>query len=402
MKQRTRLVLAGRQASSRTGLVNPAIHRGSTILAPSLAAWEQLKRDQAAGVHNASCYGRFGTATHHALQDAITDLEGGHASLLYPSGLAAISSVLISLLSAGDHALISDSTYGPTGQLLQRTLARYGVRTDVYTPNASCEEIEQQFLPETKVLYLEAPGSDTLEIQDIPALAAAAKKHGIKVVMDNTWATPLFFRPLEHGVDISIQSATKYISGHSDSLLGIATSNKVCWPRLRDTTFELGQTAGPDEVFLALRGLRTLGVRLQQHWASSVKVAQWLERRQEVAAVYHPALESHPGHALWKRDFSGACGLFSIALHPVDANKLAAFIDSLNLFGLGLSWGGYESLALPITPNRQHASWPSEGQGIRIHIGLEDPEDLIADLAQAFNRMHEAHYAEPVARLVSG
>ena len=394
MRQGTQLIRAGRQKSSDSGFVNPPICRGSTVLAPNLEAWERLKQAQCADVPHSSVYGRFGSTSHHILQDAIARLEGGYASLLYPSGLAAISTVLLSLLSSGDHVLISDSAYNPTIRFLRGTLARYGVYSEVYAPDASPQAVERLMRPETKVLYIESPGSDTLEIQDVPALAELAKRRGIKVVMDNTWATPLFFKPLCHGVDVSIQSATKYITGHSDTLLGVAISNQACWSRVRDTTFELGQTAGPEEVYLALRGLRTLELRLRQHWTSSVKVARWLEQRPEVRAVFHPALESHPNHALWKRDFTGASGLFSIQLQPLDDLALAAFIDHLELFGLGLSWGGYESLALPVQPPRLLEGSGGNGQWVRIHVGLEDPDDLIADLEGGFAHLHEAQTAE--------
>lgn len=394
MRKGTQLIRAGRQKSLDTGFVNPPICRGSTVLAPNLAAWERLKQAQCADVPRSSVYGRFGSESHHTLQDAVAQLEEGYASLLYPSGLAAISTVLLSLLSAGDHVLVSDCAYNPTIGLLQGTLARYGVRCDVYPPDATPEVIESLIRPETRVLYIESPGSDTLEIQDVPALAQVARRHGVRVVMDNTWATPLFFKPLLHGVDISIQSATKYITGHSDTLLGIAISNRECWSRLRDTTFELGQTAGPEEVYLALRGLRTLELRLRQHWSSSVKVANWLEQRPEVSAVFHPALASHPNHALWKRDFTGASGLFSIQLHPLEAPALAAFVDHLELFGLGLSWGGYESLALPVQPPRLLGRPGADGQWIRIHVGLEDPDDLIADLESGFAHLQAAQAAE--------
>lgn len=389
MKQGTELVWLGRDLEPETGLVNMPIYRGSTVLSPNMAAWQEKKQQHADGVLGVSTYGRFGTPAHHALQGAIAKLEGGHASLVYPSGLAAITSVLLAFLAAGDHVLISDSAYGPTTQFIEKTLSKFGVTMTAYAPTSSVAEIETLFTPQTKVLFVESPGSDTLEIQDIPALAQAAKARGVTVIMDNTWATPLFFKPFEHGVDVSIQAATKYITGHSDCLLGVATANEQAWPTLLATTRDLGQTAGPDEVFLALRGLRTMGVRLKQHFSAALHVAQWLESRPEVEAVFHPGLVSHPGHAIWKRDYTGACGLFSFALKPISEQALAAFIDQLKLFGLGLSWGGFESLAIPIQPARKVASWPHEGPGVRIHIGLEDVEDLINDLNQAFEYMHQ-------------
>lgn len=387
MKQDTKLVRLGRDDTKAVGFVSHPIYRGSTVLAPDVKSWQALNKEHKAGKLGVSTYGRYGTPAHHSLQAALAELEGGYASLLYPSGLAAISSVLLAFLSAGDHVLISDSAYGPSCQFLNGTLSRYGVTSTRYSPTCSASELEILIQPQTKVLFVESPGSETLEIQDIPALAAVAKKHGITVIMDNTWATPLFFQPFAHGVDVSIQAATKYITGHSDCMLGVATATEAAWPILRKTTYELGQTAGPDEVFLALRGLRTMAVRLRQHWESSVVVAQWLEKRPEVEAVFHPALESHPSHALWKRDFSGASGLFSIALRPISDEALACFIDALQLFGLGVSWGGFESLALPFNPSRQVAQWPYEGPGVRIHIGLENTDDLLADLDQAFKKM---------------
>lgn len=389
MQQNTKLVWAGRHPERFGGLVNTPVFRGSTVLSPTLAHWNRTKQQHEDDVFGASMYGRFGTPTHHALQEAIAQLEGGFRSLLYPSGLAAISSVLLSLLSSGDHVLISDSAYSPTLQFLEGTLARYGVSVTRYHP---CEsgQLAQLLRPETKLVYVESPGSETLEIQDIPAITRLAHSHGARVVIDNTWATPLYFKPLEMGADVSIQAATKYITGHSDCLLGVATCNEDTWEQVRQTSLELGQTAGPDDVYLALRGLRTMAVRLKQHWESSVKLAQWLEQRPEVEAVMHPALPSHPGHELWKRDFAGASGLFSIALKPVCDQALAALIDNLQLFGLGVSWGGYESLALPFTPQRTTSGWNYKGPGIRIHVGLEDVQDLISDFDQAFGLMAKA------------
>lgn len=394
MREATRCVWAGRDPERHGGLVNTPICRGSTILADSMQAWRQKKTSHAEGNLKAGVYGRFGTATHHALQEALAELEGGYASLLYPSGLAACSNVLLALLSAGDHVLYSDSVYSPTRQVLNSTLKRFGVEATPYDPTIGAG-IAGLIRPNTKVVYVESPGSETFEIQDVPAIAEVARRHSAWVVMDNTWATPLYFKPFEHGVDISIQAATKYITGHSDAILGVATCTEQAWPLLASAWEQFGQTAGPDEAFLALRGLRSLKPRLAQHWASGEKVARWLEARDEVAAVLHPALPSHPGHALWKRDFLGACGLFSIVLEPAPATAVDTFIDSLRLFGLGLSWGGYESLAIPFEPLRQSVRRPHDGVGIRIHVGLEDPDDLIEDLEQAFEAMAQA-YASPL------
>lgn len=384
MGDNTLLVSAGRHPERFAGLVNTPVFRGSTILATSLANWEDKKRRSMADEHGVSTYGRYGTPTHHALEEAIAEVEGGYRAVLCPSGLAAAVTALTAVLSAGDHVLLTDSAYSPTRTFLTRVLGRYGVEVTAYDPCIG-SGIAALLRPNTKVVYVESPGSETFEIQDIPAIAAAAHNQGALVVMDNTWGTPLFFKPFKHGVDISIQAATKYIVGHSDAMLGTVTCTEAVWPRLKQTSRDLGQTAGPDDVYLALRGLRTMGVRLQQHSSSGLQVARWLQGRPEVDTVIHPALPRHPSHALWKRDFTGACGLFAMALKPMPPEKFEVFIDSLRLFGIGLSWGGYESLVIPFTPgNRTTRPWPYKGQSVRIHIGLENPEDLISDLTQAF------------------
>lgn len=381
MKESTHLVCAGRHPERFGGVVNTPIFRASTILAGSMAEWEEMKRARAAEEPGATTYGRYGTPTTHALEEAIAGLEGGYRSLVFPSGLAAASTALIALLSAGDHILVSDSAYSPTRAFLERVMARFGVEVETYDP-VDGRPIEARFRPNTRVVYVESPGSETFDIQDIPAICAAAHKHGAYVVMDNTWGTPLYFKPFAHGVDVSIQAATKYIVGHSDAMLGVITCNRDTWPRIKQATHDMGQTAGPDDIYLALRGLRTLAVRLQRHWQSGLRVAEWLERQPQVEAVLHPALPSHPGHALWKRDFTGACGLFSVVLRTNSKASLAAFIDALEHFGLGVSWGGYESLVIPFTPGTGCTGprWPYQGQAVRLHVGLEDPQDLIGDL----------------------
>lgn len=380
MKEDTQLVTVGRHPERFGGLVNTPICRASTILAGSMAEWEEMKRARAAEEPGATTYGRYGTATTHAFEEAIAALEGGHRSLAFPSGLAAIVTTLTALLSAGDHVLVTYSAYSPTRSFLDHVLSRLGVEVEVYDPGCG-KNIESVMRSNTRVVYVESPGSETLEIQDIPAITAVAHAHGAFVVMDNTWATPLFFKPFEHGVDVSIHAATKYIVGHSDAMLGVVTCNEATWAQVKKTTQYMGQTAGPDDIYLALRGLRTMGVRLQRHWASGLRVAQWLEQQAEVEAVVHPALPSHPGHALWKRDFRGASGLFTAVLRASEDESVAAFVDALQHFGIGVSWGGYESLAIPFTPGKHHgARWPYTGKAVRLHVGLEDPEDLIADL----------------------
>ncbi|MBI0329468.1 cystathionine beta-lyase [Burkholderia plantarii] len=383
----TRVIHAGRHPERFDGVVNTPVYRGSTVLSSSLDEWQAKKKLQRSGVVG-TYYGRFGTPTTHALQEAIAELEGGYRSLVYPSGLAACSGALLSFVGAGDHVLMTDSAYSPTRSFAIRLLKRMGVETTFYHP-CHGESIESLIRPNTKVLYIESPGSETLEMQDVPALSRIAHRHGLTVIADNTWGTPLYFKAFEHGVDVSIQAATKYIVGHSDAMLGVVTANEAAWPQLKQTTQDLGYTAGPDDIYLALRGLRTMAVRLKQHFVSGVRVAQWLSERAEVATVLHPALPSHPGHALWKRDYLGACGLFSIVLKPAPVAATTAFIDALALFGLGASWGGYESLIVPFNPDgeREVAPWPHAGQAYRLHVGLEDVGDLIADLQQAFDAM---------------
>lgn len=387
MKENTRLVSLGRHSSPFSGMVNTPVFRGSTILHESLGDWRASQKRGAAN-GNAGTYGRFGTPTHHALAEAIAALEGGHRAWVYPSGLAAACSALLSLLSAGDHVLLTDSAYAPTHAFLAGMMTRFGVEVSTYDPCAGAA-IEELMRPNTRVVYVESPGSNIFDIQDVPAIAAVAHRHGAYVVMDNTWATPLYFKPFRHGVDVSIQAATKYIVGHSDALLGVVTANERTWPLIQRTSHDLGQITSPDDCYLALRGLRTLGVRLRHHWQAGVAVASWLAERPEVATVLHPALPAHPGHPLWRRDFLGANGLFSIMLQPAKDSAVTAFIDSLRRFGIGLSWGGYESLIVPFDARAGHSPsrLPYAGQALRLHIGLEDPEDLIADLDQAFDRM---------------
>ena len=379
----TQLIHAGRDPASHAGMVNTPAFRGSTIISTSLTEWESPKSP---GNPYAS-YGRFGTPTTRALETAVATLEGGHNAIVFPSGLAAITHSLLALLRPGDHALFPDSVYGPTRNFAQAVLTRMGVTVEFYDPCIGAG-IAAQLRPTTRVVFVESPGSATFEVQDVPAIATAAHKVGAYVVMDNTWATPLFFRPFEHGVDLSIQAATKYIVGHSDALLGVATANERTWGPLQQAAHDFGQTAGPDDLYLALRGLRSLSVRLHRHWENSMLLAESLARHPMVDRVLHPALPGDPGHALWRRDFKGASGLFAVALHPVSRPALAAFFDSLELFGIGLSWGGYESLCLPMdTPTRNVRPWTHKGPLLRVHAGLESCNDLVRDMQSALNRM---------------
>lgn len=387
----TKLIQLGRDPRRFAGAVNPPVFHASTILAPDLETYDAGgQRRYEAGE---TVYGRFGTPTHHALEDALTDLEGASDTILYPSGLAAVTGALLTVLQCGDHLLMPDSVYGPTRKLCDGTLRRFGVETSYYDPTIDAAGLEKLLRGETRALFLESPGSLTFEIQDVPALAAAAKEAGLAVLMDNTWATGLCFRPIEHGVDLSIQAATKYIVGHADAMLGAVSANADWARRIRSTSYELGVCAAPDDVYLALRGLRTLQLRLERHAATARILSQWLQQRAEVAQVLYPALASHPAHHIWARDFQGASGLFGVVLaRPYPRHALAAMLDGLELFGIGASWGGYESLMIVGYPEMQRTAtkWQAPGPLLRIHAGLEDPQDLIADLEAGFERLEAA------------
>jgi cystathionine beta-lyase len=378
-KPATRLVVGGRDPAANHGFVNPPVHHVSTVLYPT--AEDFLAR------RARYLYGRRGTPTSEALEDALRALEGPDCAgvALLPSGLAAISTALLAVLKAGDHLLVTDSVYQPTRKFCDGMLKRYSVTATYYDPLVG-GGIAALIQPNTRAVFVEAPGSLSFEIQDVPAIAAAAHAKGAVVLMDNTWATSLYFRAFEKGVDLSIQAATKYIGGHSDVMLGTVSANKATWERLADTVHALGLCVGPDDVYLGLRGLRTMGVRLAQHHQAGMKVARWLAERPEIACVLHPALESCPGHALWRRDFSGASGLFSIVFKPVAQTAVNAFLDELTLFGIGASWGGFESLAIPFdcAPIRTATKWAPGGPTVRIHIGLEEIDDLIDDLERGF------------------
>jgi cystathionine beta-lyase len=382
VKAETRLISAGRDPKSQFGFVNPPVYHASTVLYPTA-------EDQVAH-RSRYVYGRRGTPTTDALEEALRDIEGDNCAgvVLLPSGLAAISTALLAVAGAGDHILITDSVYRPTRNFCDGLFNRMGVETTYYDPLIGAD-IAKLFKPNTRAVFVEAPGSQSFEMQDIPAIAQVAHDKGTLVLMDNTWATPLYFKAFEKGVDISIQAGTKYIGGHSDIMFGCVSANAKAFPALKNAHGLLGQCVGPDDVFLALRGLRTMAVRLKQHNESGFKVARWLEARPEVARVLHPGLESDPGHAIWKRDFTGACGLFSIVLKPMDDKAVYAFMNELTLFGMGFSWGGFESLVIifDCAEYRSATKWAPGGPTLRFHIGLEDPDDLIADLENGFKAM---------------
>ncbi len=375
----TLIVTAGREPAAHHGFVNPPVYHASTVLYPN--AEDFL-------AHRARYqYGRRGTPTTEALEAALQAIEGPQCAgvALVPSGLAAISTALLSIVHAGDHLLVTDSAYGPTRNFCEQILTRLGVTTTYYDPFIG-GEIAELIAPNTRAVFLESPGSLSFEMQDVAAIAAAAHAKSALVLMDNTWATPLYFRALDNGVDLSIQAGTKYISGHSDMMLGAISANAATVASLRSTVRLSGLCVGPDDVYLGLRGLRTLAVRLERHHKSALAVARWLGQRPEVLRLLHPGLESHPGHAIWKRDFSGASGLFGMVLKPAPQKAVFAFLDELELFGIGASWGGYESLAIPFdcTPLRTATRWEPGGPTVRFHIGLEAVEDLTADLERGF------------------
>jgi len=384
VKKDTLLVGAGRDPHANHGIVNPPVYHASTIVYPTVAAMEEAERTPFEGTR----YGRRGTPTTFALEEAVAALEGGYRSIAVPSGLAAITCTLIAYLRAGDHLLMADTTYGPGRRFCDTVLAGFGVETTYYDPLA---DVAPLIRPNTRVVYMESPGSLTFEVQDVPAIAAAARAAGALSVIDNTYGAGLHFRPLEHGVDVSLQAATKYIVGHSDAMLGLITTTEEAFLRAKRATAFLGTSAGPDDCYLALRGLRTLAVRLAQHQETALRIARWVEARAEVATVLHPALPSCPGHEFWKRDFSGSNGLFSFVLTDT-FGKVAvdAMLDGMKLFAMGWSWGGYESLIIPFDPRpvRTATNWPHPGRCIRLHCGLEDPDDLIEDLDQGFARLN--------------
>jgi cystathionine beta-lyase len=387
MKKDTLLTHAGRDPVSHAGTVNMPVYRTSTVVFPDLESHEVRAGDD----YKRMRYGIHGTPTTFAFEEAVSRLEGGHLAVALPSGLAAITAALCAFVHAGDHLLMCDTAYAPTRSFCDRQLKRNGAEVEYYDPLIGAG-IEKLIKTNTKAIFCEAPGSLTFEMQDIPAIAAAARQRGIPVLADTTWGAPYFYRSFEHGVDVSIQAATKYISGHSDVMMGLIVTNEKYWVPVRRTVADYGFCVSPDDCYLALRGLRTIGVRMKQQMANALAVARWLETRPEVKRVLYPALESDPGHAIWKRDFEGAASLFGMVLQPVSDAAVAAFVNALKLFGIGSSWGGFESLVTAPKPEhiRTATRWNPGGPTIRLHIGLEDADDLIADIGQAFDAMRAA------------
>ena len=384
MKDNTVVTHAGNRPFENYGIVNPPVYHASTVLSETLE--QRINRSEAR-----VRYGRAGTPTTFALEDAMSALEQAHGTVLASSGLSAITMALSAFVEAGDHILVTDSTYTPTRNFCDRTLARLGVKTEYFDPLIGAG-ITDLICDNTRLIWTECPGSQTFDVQDLPAIVEAAHARDVIVLTDNTWSGGYFRKPLTEGVDISVQAATKYIVGHSDVMMGTIACNEATYEKVRQSSALFGMCCGPDDVYLALRGLRPIGIRMAQHHESGIKVAEWLQSRPEVSQVMHPALPQDPGHKLWKPDFTGASGLFGFVLKEDDRSKLSAMMDHLKLHGMGSSWGGYESLLIPSWPeqSRTVTNWNVSGQCMRIHVGLEDPGDLIADLDAGFDRMNKA------------
>ena len=380
MASPTRLVAAGRDYREH-GFVNPPVYHGSTVLFVTVEEFLTYEKPYV--------YGRRGTPTSRAVEQAVAALEGGFAAKVTPSGLAAISTTLLAFLKAGDHLLMTDAVYFPARHFCGTLLAGLGVETTYYDPLAGAA-VAELIRPNTRIVYCESPGSQTMDVQDVPAIAAAAHDKGCIVILDNTWSAGHYFKAFEHGCDVSLQAATKYIVGHADAMLGFVTCNEITWPAFKKAYEAMGQFAGPDDMNLALRGLRTLDVRLERHMKNAIRIAEWLRQRPEVDTVLYPALSNSPGHEIWKRDFTGASGLFSVVLKPVSQEGISRMLNGLKLFGMGDSWGGFESLAIPFKPHRTATTWTASGPCMRLHIGLEDPDDLIADLKDGFKALAHA------------
>ncbi|EQM67649.1 cystathionine beta-lyase [Pseudomonas tohonis] len=380
----TQLTMLGRDPAEQFGFVNAPLYKGSTIIYKTL--------DDIEARRSRFSYGTAGSPTIAHLEDAWTQLTGAKGTVLSTSGLGAVALALFSTTKAGDHILIPDSVYRPTRNFCNQMLARYGVTTTYYDPMIGAD-IERLIGPNTTTLFLEAPGSQSFEVQDIPALVEVARRHGVKTILDNTWATPIFFRGHDHGIDLTVEAGTKYLGGHSDILLGLVTANEACWPALRATYDAMSMLPGAEDCVQALRGMRTLFLRLKEAERRGLEMARWLSERPEVSRVLHPAFESCPGHAHWKRDFKGSSGLFSIVLAPgYTRDGLAAMLDNLSIFSMGFSWGGYESLVIPFdcSTYRTATRWEAEGFALRLQIGLEDMDDLKGDLARGFARLAAA------------
>ena len=388
MKKDTRITTVGRDPGKNHGIVNPPVYHASTIIFPSVAALEQAQKNRREGVKGVY-YGRTGTPTTHAFEDAVADLEGGTHCIAMPSGLAAIAGAMMAFLETGDHLLMTDNVYDPTKvSVCKNTLTKFGIETTYYDPLIG-GGIGAQIKDNTKVVFVESPGSQTFEVQDIPAIAKAAHDKGAIVIMDNTWSGGYYFQPFEHGVDISVHAATKYIVGHSDAMLGTITTTETHYQQIKSAVYSMGYAAAPDDCYLGLRGLRSIAARLPRHQETGLKLAHWLAERPEVEHVLHPALPSCPGHEFWKRDFTGASGLFGVVLKDFSKAAMTVMLDGMEIFAMGYSWGGYESLMIPIYPAtiRSTPAWPHKGPSIRIHAGLEDPDDLIEDLEKGLKRL---------------
>lgn len=386
-KPDTLLAHAGRAPDAHQGMVNTPVFRTSTVLYPTVEAYDAPQDITSKPVS----YGRHGTPTTHAFETAVAELEGGYQALATPNGLSAIVIALLAVVKPGGHVLMPDSVYSPARRFCDRRLVPMGVEVEYYDPTIG-GGIAALLRDNTCAVFCESPGSLTFEMQDIPAIAQAAHARDIPVLADNTWVTPYFASPFELGIDISIHAGTKYIGGHSDLMIGVVTTNERYWKPVRLAAYDYAYSVSPDDCYQALRGLRTLGVRLKQHMSNALTVARWLEQHPAVSRVLFPALESDPGHALWKRDYRGASGLFSVELKPVDEAGLNRFVNSLKWFGIGSSWGGFESLATVVhaASVRTATAWQPKGPVVRLHIGLEDPADLMADLEQGLRQLHES------------
>ncbi len=387
LADKTRAIVRGRAPEDHHGVVNTPVYRASTVLHPTVDAFEQR--------HDPSnkqrvVYGLLGTPSTFDLEEVIADLEGGHDAVLLPSGLAAITTALTTFLEPGDHVLIADTVYWPNRMFCDEHLRRLNVDVEYYDPMLGAK-IASRIRPATKVIFLESPGSLTFEVQDIPAITAVARAHGVTTILDNTWATPVFLKPFSLGIDVSVHAATKYLSGHSDIMMGVIVSAEHVAQAVRRTHRLFGQTASPDDAYTTLRSVRTLSTRLKAHETTGIALAEWLSARDEVDRVLHPALPEHPGHEFWKRDYLGACGLFGVVLKPCRREQLLNMVNGMQLFGIGASWGGYESLMIPSYPDRYRTAteWTVQGQVLRVHAGLEDLDDLLRDLDAGFARLRQ-------------